>query len=338
MRAALLAIALVAAGRTVVAGPASAAPAAGAAAQAVAAAVPAVADSASAGALRPSAVATASKTEVSVGETFIVEVRASGPAGTEFAFPDAAAQDTFELSAAPPPPTPLPPGTHRYRAAAFALGETQVPAIPVRYRLPGGATGEVSTAPIPLRIVSLLPKDKAEQRLADVRAPVSLAVGRAFWIGLVAALLLAGALAWWLLSRRRKEAPVEVAPTPAIAPDEEARRALDALAASGLLARGEHRLFYIELTAIAKRYLERRLGAPIVEMTTAEMLAHLKSVPDGAELTPALRDLSGAADRIKFARADGLNQEAERHLSATRALIAALEARLRPAAPAGLAA
>ena len=30
--------------------------------------------------------------------------------------------------------------------------------------------------------------------------------------------------------------------------------------APGLLARGEYRAFYIALTAVAKRYLERRLG------------------------------------------------------------------------------
>jgi len=47
-----------------------------------------------------------------------------------------------------------------------------------------------------------------------------------------------------------------------------------------------------------------------------------------------MRDLSGAADQIKFARGSGLQEEAERHLAATRALIEALETRLRAAAPA----
>src|SRR5439155_24938681 len=92
--------------------------------------------------------------------------------------------------------------------------------------------------------------------------------------------------------------------------------------------------FYIELTLIAKRYLERRLQAPIVEMTTAEMLSHLRATPVGADLAPTLRDLAGAADQIKFARGQGLTEEAERHLSATRAVVEAVEARLRPAGPA----
>src|SRR5437870_11328160 len=178
----------------------------------------------------------------------------------------------------------------------------------------------------------MLPKAKVAQTLPDVRPPLSLSVGRAVWIGLLAVLLLAGALVGWFVSRRKPEPGVVVPAIPALEPDAEALRALDQLVASGRLARGEYRLFYIELTAIVKRYLERRLAAPIVEMTTAEMLAHLRANPKAADMAATLRDLAGAADHIKFARGSGLGDEAERHLAAARALISELEARMRPAA------
>ena len=290
----------------------------------------------------PTAVARASKTEVTVGETFTVDVRASGPAGITFEFPPDAAQETFELRTAPAPanpkgpPSPPPPGTHVYEAAVFTVGDAHVPPIPVHFRLADGTTGQVETAPIPLHVVSLLPKEKAEQRLADVRAPVGVPFGRAFWIGVVVLALVLSAIAWWIVARRRRrEAAALVPAAPPLGPAEEARRALEALVASGRLARAEHRLFYIDLTAIAKRYLERRLGEPIVEMTTAEMLACLKADRFGVDLAPTMRDLSGAADQIKFARGSGLQEEAERHIAATRALVDALETRLRPPAPEG---
>ena len=299
----------------------------------------------------PGVVATASKSEVSVGERFIVEVRASGPPGIAFAFPGDAVQEGFELRAmedsiagAPARRTAgnvaaerqaLAPGTRRYQAATFAIGEAQVPPIPVRYRLADGTVGEVTTAPIPLRVVSLLPKDKDQQKLADVRGPVGLTVGRAFWIGLAAMLLLMGGLAWWFVSRRRRKLPEIMAPVAAVEPDEEARRALDALIASGRIARAEYRPFYIELTAIAKRYLERRLGAPIVEMTTAETLAHLRATPSAVDQAVVMRDLTGAADQIKFAKGLGLLEESERHMAATRRMIDEIEQRLRPVSPAG---
>ena len=283
----------------------------------------------------PRAAATASKTDVSVGEAFTVLVEATGAAGTTFRFPPEVVQETFELRVAPAGPSPLPPGVQRYVATVFALGDAQVPAIPVRYRLGDGTEGEVATAPVALKVVSLLPRDKGEQKLADIRGPMGVPIGRAFWVGLGVLLLLIAGLAYRLWSLRKRAAPAAAPLVPALAPDEEAQRALDALRGSGRLARGEYRPFYIELTAVAKRYLERRTGAPVVEMTSAEMLTHLRSSPHAALLAAPMRDLAGAADQIKFARGAGLHDEAERHLAAVGTLIRALEAQLRPSVPEG---
>lgn len=283
--------------------------------------------------------ATASKAEVTVGEAFTVDLKATGPAGATFTFPGEAVADAFELRTPSPDPraeaAPAPePGTHRYEAAVFAVGEAEVPPIPVRYRLPDGTEGEASSEAIALKVVSLLPKDKEQQKLADIRGPLPVGIGRAFWIALVALLVAAAALVAWLVRRRRKADAPRVVPVPELPADTEALRALDALLASGLLSRGEYRPFYIQLAAVAKRYLERRIGAPILEMTSAETLAFLRGHPHGGDLVPVVRDLAEAADRIKFAKGQGLAQEAERHLAAVRALVPALEAKLRPAATA----
>jgi hypothetical protein len=279
--------------------------------------------------------ATARKTEVTVGEVFGVELKATGPPGATFTFAGEAESDAFELRTAAPAANAgvePDPSTHRYHAAVYVLGEATIPPIPVRYRLADGKQGEASSEPIVLKIVSLLPKDPQQQRLADIRGPQPVGIARAFWIALAAALVLVAGFLLWLVRRRRSREAPRVLPQPELAPDAEALRALDALLASGLLARAEHRAFYIRLTVVAKRYLERRLGAPVLEMTTAETLAFLRGHPAGGELLTAMRDVAEAADRIKFARGHGLAQEAERHLAAVRALVPALEARLEPVA------
>jgi hypothetical protein len=289
-----------------------------------------------------SVTAVASKDEVTLGEVFTIELKAVGPAGTAYTFPAEAETQTFALRTPPPEAkggkAPVAEtGTHRYEAAVFALDLTAFPPVPVRYRLPGGTEGVASSEAIPLKVVSLLPKDPREQKLSDIRGPLSVGIGRAFWVGLVLALGLVAALAGWLLRRRRKAEPPAAVAVPEVPADAEALRALAALAASGLLARGEFRPFYIRLTALAKRYLERRLGAPVLEMTTAETLAFLRGHPHGGDLLPVVRDLAEAADRIKFARGQGLGEEAERHLAAVRALVPSLEAKLRPAVSAAAA-
>lgn len=279
--------------------------------------------------------ASAAKSEVSVGETFAIEVAARGPEGTSYTFPAEASEERFEMRTPPAGQAGAPqprPGTHRYEAAVFALGDVVIPPIPVRYRLRDGTEGEAQTQPIALKVVSLLPKDKEQQKLADIRGPAEVGIGRAFWLALGAATALLAAGAFWLLRRRRRAtAPAAATAAPPAPPDVEALRALDALAASGLLGRGDYRPFYIQLTAVAKRYLERRLQAPVLEMTSAETVAYLRAHPHGAGFLGVVRDLAEAADRIKFAKGEGLAAEAERHLAAVRALVGALEAKLRPA-------
>jgi hypothetical protein len=277
------------------------------------------------------------KAEVSVGEPFTIELRALGPAGTTFTFPGAASNDSLELrsatvNGAAPGAGPLSaePGVHRYQATVFALGEVQIPAIPVRYRLPDGTEGEAASAALTIRVGSLLPRDPAQQKLADVRGPVGASIGRAFWITLGLALLAVAAVVSVLLRRRRKPASLGAPAVPELPPADEAQGALDALAAQDLPGRGEYRAFYIALATVAKRYLERRLAAPVLEMTSAETLAFLRGHTHGGELLPIVRDLAEAADRIKFARGDGLADEARRHLAAVRGLVKTLEERLRP--------
>jgi hypothetical protein len=280
--------------------------------------------------------ATPSKAEVTVGERFTVELHAEGPAGTAWTVPVDAGNEQVELHAEPAPasPPPAPPADAsrmRYDAAVFALKDASVPEIIVKYRLPDGSEGEVKTAVAPLRVGSLLPKDEKERTLADIREPVPLGVGRAFWIAAAVSTLVLIGLAVWLAGRRRPAAGAPASGPTDVPPHVEALRTLDALLASERLERGEYRPFYIALTTLAKRYLERRLEAPVLEMTSAEMSAFLRDHVHAHSFLPALRDLSGAADRIKFARGEGQNQEGLRHASLVRELILGLEARLTPA-------
>ena len=271
--------------------------------------------------------AEASATEVSVGQRFVVTVEASGPAGTAWTFPAEPGDEKVALRPAPAQP----PGGHAfaYEAAAFAVGEVSVPGTVVKYRLPDGSEGEARSEPIPLRIVSLLPKEEAERALADIRGPVKLPLGAFFWGGL--ALAATAAAAAILLFRRRRRPKIVAAPVrPDVPPDVEALAALDALAASELIAAADLKPFYVALAEIAKRYLERRLGAPVLEMTSAEAIAFLRDIVPARELTPPLRDLMLAADQIKFARGHSERVTAERHLVAVRAVVTVLEARLRP--------
>jgi hypothetical protein len=272
-----------------------------------------------------------SATEVTVGEPFAVEVSCVGPAGVVCDFPGELADEKIELrvrAVARPEPD-----RRTYDASVFALGEAAIPPITVSCRLPDGTTGQVRSAPVPLQVRSLLSRDPKEQQLADIRPPVSLSVGTAFYVALGIVLLVLAGLGYWLWRRRRRRAVVAAPQAPPVPPGERALAALVHLAASGHIEREEFRPFYIELTEIAKRYLEARLEAPIVEMTSMETVAFLRQHPRGASLADTVRAVSGAADQVKFARGQGARELAEGHLGAVQRMVTQLEDSLRPAPP-----
>src|SRR5207244_543054 len=122
----------------------------------------------------------------------------------------------------------------------------------------------------------------------------------------------------WRKRRKRMPAIPVAAPAAQTPPDVEALAALDRLAMSGLLTREDLRPLYIALTDVAKRYLERRLGAPVMEMTTTETLAFLRLHAHGNAFVDLVRDVASAADPIKFARGQGAREMAEGHLGAVR--------------------
>jgi hypothetical protein len=268
--------------------------------------------------------AIASKTEVTIGEAFRVEIQATGPAGTVWTFPQDASSESVEMKAMPSE------GVRRYQAMVFALRDVSVPPVTARYRLSDGSEGEARTEPIPVRVTSLLPREREEQKLADIRPPLALSVGLAFWIALAALALVLVAALTFFIRRRRRASPALEQVMPETPPDAEARALLDRLETSGLLERGELRAFYIELTAIAKGYLERRLSEPIVEMTSTETLSALRDQVHAPLVVAPMRSLLGSADPVKFARGSGDTADARSHLLGVREMIASLEARLQP--------
>jgi len=270
----------------------------------------------------PRLLAVPSATTVTVGEPFIVTVRAQAPAGTSWSFPAEVTADDVTLKIVE---SPSGQAGALYQAAVFALNEATIPAITAAFQLPDGTRGEARSEPVVVTVASLLPEDPEEQRLADLRPPVALPAGAPFWIAMGLFLFgVTGTLAWWW--RRRRARGVAAQPQLSeVPPAEEARAALRRLAEAGLVERGELRAFYIDLAIIAKRYLERRLQAPVLEMTSAETTAFLRDHPLARRLASAVRDLTGTADYVKFARGHGDETQAHRHWQQVWELVEELE-------------
>lgn len=115
---------------------------------------------------------------------------------------------------------------------------------------------------------------------------------------IVAILVLLALARWWW--KRRTTPTADLPAAPPVPPDAEAMNALDALEREKDLAPKQ---FYYRLSAILRRYVERRYQFPAAEMTTEELLPRMDQLTLNASLTHELKAFCREADPIKFARA-----------------------------------
>jgi hypothetical protein len=122
------------------------------------------------------------------------------------------------------------------------------------------------------------------------------------WLYWAAGILVILAMAWqgWRVWKKRAKGLSSIPTPPPIAPDVEAYNALDALAADeGVVPKQ----FYFRLSAIVRRYIERRYAIPAAEMTSEELLPRVDRLPLAPDLTQLLKEFCRKADPIKFAGA-----------------------------------
>ena len=206
------------------------------------------------------------------------------------------------------------PGAARLRIAPF----------PVRWTDPGGG-GErwFPTHGVELARRSVLAEgEAAPEGIVENLRPVR--VHRSFrdlmrltrLVALAAAALAAlVALALWL--RRR----VRIA---RMAPRERALLELEALLARHLPERGEHKRFYVELTHVVRRYIERRHAIRAPRQTTEEFLrAAAESGRFPPETLARLRAFLESADLVKFAGVAATDETARSAVAAARAYLEA---------------
>ncbi len=208
----------------------------------------------------------------------------------------------------------------------FAVGDAKVPAFPLTHVGPDGAVQTVQVPPTPFTVSSLLANEPDPKRQGE-DPPVSLEYpNRRAEIIIYSALaaLLVGLVGGLLFARWRRRPRAIVLPPP-IPAHVVANQQLDELQKAELVARGEYQDYYLQLTEIAKGYLEGRFGIDALDRTTDELRRVLeRAAPQIAPLKPAdlVRFLQDC-DLVKFARFAPPGDEAMAALEEVRNMVAA---------------
>lgn len=265
--------------------------------------------------------------EVRLDRDLVVTLAVITPSGVEAELPDL--RDRFKgftvAEGFVREPEPLADGRRRqehrwrltpglegeYRLAPFAVRVRDRTVVPPRessfatraVRFPAAgldieADGDVEVAPEPLRV-----------------PPTRREIGGWIAAGALAAAVLLGLA--FLAGRLRRRRRLHL-----LSPRERALRELEQLLRRRLPEKGLYKDFYIELTMIVRRYIERAHGIRAPEQTTEEFLqaaaCHPRFTP---EVLARLRDFLHAADLVKFAGRQGTPRMAEEAVRTARGYV-----------------
>ena len=142
--------------------------------------------------------------------------------------------------------------------------------------------------------------------------------GRAgvWWLILLLAAIGVVPLVWWLRRRRRKAVAEKT-----LSPREQAYLELERLLADGLAER-DVKLFYVELTGVVRRYIERTTGIRAPEETTEEFLREIsRRHTFRPEESRRLRDFLESADLVKFAAYQPRREDVEESFQRAKVFI-----------------
>jgi hypothetical protein len=209
-----------------------------------------------------------------------------------------------------------------YDLRAYETGDKYIPPLGVVLSSDRGQTAELDAGRIAVVVESVLDKDPKD--IKDIKPPLGLSyvpVRMIIWLGAGAAAAVAAVI---LVSRRKRRGDLE-GPSP-LPPHVIAYAELQRLLEMNLIARGRVKEYYIRLSDIVRRYIERRFGLRAPDRTTEEFLAEASASGSlDARARTLVGDFLEQCDMVKFAKygpthdeIDGASAAAKRFVDETR--------------------
>jgi hypothetical protein len=201
-----------------------------------------------------------------------------------------------------------------YTISTFDTGRFVIPPLAIEYQTPPDSTWhQLQTEKLEIYVASTLPSEAGDIR--DIKSPWELPRDWKLIIRIaliVAGILLLAAAGFYYWRKRQGKGILPERKEPPRPAHEVALEALRKLRESDLLATGQIKAFYIELSEIVRRYIEGRYFVPALELTTGELMDDLKQVALESDARDMLRDLLETSDLVKFAKYAPANEEHER--------------------------
>lgn len=254
-----------------------------------------------------------------IGQQSRMHLEVSGPASLKYtfpAFPGDSLVKGIEIYQAGPLDT-LDIGNNLitlrkdYLITSFDSGLYYIPPVKLLAGLDTIASNELA-----LKIMTY-EVDTTKKQIYDIKGvqapPFVLGDYATFLLIVFALWALALLIIWYVLKKKYGVDKPELAPELLLPPHVVAIMELDRLKAEKVWKLGKNKQYYTELSAIIRKYIQRRFQINAPEMTTDEILALFKRDKNTQSVYQNLRQILQLADLVKFAKIEP--QENDNELS-----------------------
>jgi hypothetical protein len=221
-----------------------------------------------------------------------------------------------------------------YVITTFTTGEYVIPPITINYADPKGEKRKIQSEPLFILVKSVGATESDKEDIRGLKPPIEIKGGYWTYLLILPALVLLGAFGFLYYRQRSKALALPKIPEELKKPAwEVAFLELENLKNSDILERKEIKKYYIILSDIIRKYLERRYQITALDRTTPEVKLEMKSVKADKEIVDSVYDFLFSCDLVKFAKYVPVKEEIEKDWNQAYTIVNTTKQEEVPATP-----
>ena len=190
-----------------------------------------------------------------------------------------------------------------YVITTFTTGEYVIPPITIDYTDPNGGKKQIQSEPLFILVKSVGATESDKEDIRGLKPPIEIKSGYWGYFLIFPILVLLAAFGFLYYRQRAKAVALPKVPEELKRPAwEVALLELEDIRGSDILKKKEITKYYIVLSDIIRKYLERRYQITALDRTTQEVRAELKKAKVEGEVIDSAYDFLYSCDLVKFAK------------------------------------
>lgn len=266
------------------------------------------------------------KDQYLIGDYIHVTITITGNQKSTFFWPEAESVMPFELVSENPIDTVINGSnvilTKSMVVSMYEPGDAYFPQIQIPYQQKNDTTRYVlQSDSIGLRIQGI--DVDTTQNIKPILDVLDVSVKKNIWLWIaigLGALAIIGLAIWYFVLRKKPEVQV-VKPERKVTITEKYLVQLQALEERKLWQQDQRKLYYSELTAILRQYIEERFSVSTMEHTSDEIISQASRHPELRHFIADLEYVLSLADMAKFAKSHPLADENIRAMEMVRSFV-----------------